>query len=174
MRTSFKGEKGRRRFRCLPCHWSHLADMGVLEMNCPRCGRSIASQGVPLIDRFLAKVEITPSCWLWRGAMDGKGYGNFGAGETGTVKAYKWAFEFYRFVVPEGFELDHLCRNRACVKPDHLEPVTHQVNMSRARKTHCPAGHTYNRDNTWIGDGERHCRICDRDRKRAKRLAREL
>ena len=78
--------------------------------------------------------------------------------------------------VPDGLELDHLCRNRACANPDHLEVVTHDENMRRSvgnnsLKTHCPAGHAYTSENTHVSQGKRSCKTCGRERMRVRRAA---
>lgn len=81
-------------------------------------------------DRFWSKVEKTDGCWLWRGSINSDGYGSFKI-KGRTVKAHGYPWEKKNGQVPRGLELDHLCRNRACVRPDHLEPVTHAVNVQR-------------------------------------------
>lgn len=83
-----------------------------------------------LADRFWSKVEKTDGCWNWTGALNGDGYGSFRVG-AGTVKAHGFTWELANGPVPAGLELDHVCRNRACVRPDHLEAVTHIVNVHR-------------------------------------------
>ena len=85
-------------------------------------------------------------CWIWTASKDRLGYGKFG---RPSVLAYRFSYELHRGKIPSGLELDHLCRNPSCVNPEHLEAVTHRVNMLRgigpsavnARKTHCKQGH---------------------------------
>lgn len=106
---------------------------------------------IPVLDRFWAKVQQTESCWLWTAARDHRGYGEFRVElpPARPAKAHRFAYETLVGPIPDGLELDHLCRNRACVNPDHLEPVTGRVNTLRgesptaqnARKTHCVHGH---------------------------------
>lgn len=87
--------------------------------------------------RFWSKVQILENgCWLWTGAKS-DGYGSFGLEASSvTIGAHVWAYNYCIGLVPTGLELDHLCRNRACVNPQHLEPVTHQVNIQRGLRWH--------------------------------------
>lgn len=119
---------------------------------------------------FMGNVLITESCWEWQGRLDPRGYGRY-AGRL----AHRISYELLRGPIPSGLELDHLCRVRNCVNPDHLEPVTHRENTLRstspsainATKSACPSGHPYDAENTYISPGgDRHCRACNRDRKR--------
>lgn len=136
-----------------------------------------------VLERFLNKCVPEPNsgCWLW---LEGVGNGGYG-----TMSAYgKWygahrlAYELFVGYIPEGMDLDHLCRVRACVNPAHLEPVTRKVNLSRglgAARSHCPNGHEYNHENAYFrANGKKQCRLCARvlDRKRypARRLKLEL
>lgn len=80
--------------------------------------------------RFWAKVEKTEDCWLWTAAANP--YGVFASGFGFQVKAHVWSWEQVNGPVPEGKELDHLCRVKRCVRPDHLEPVTKKQNAERA------------------------------------------
>lgn len=109
-------------------------------------------------------------CIAWIGTKKyGRTYGLFQLGNT-NVRAHRLAFETLRGVVPDGLELDHLCRNPSCVNPDHLEPVTHAENVRRSaspagvnsRKTHCKRGHEFTPENTRIASDGRVCRTCAR------------
>jgi len=123
----------------------------------------------PIIQRFLAKVKKTKSCWNWTGADRGEGYGRFRDGQS-HIYAHRWSYE----QIPEGLTIDHLCRNRMCVNPKHLEPVTIKENVMRgvgiaaknASKTHCKRGHEFNIENTYIRKNQsgtkRRCRTCRR------------
>ena len=123
-------------------------------------------------ERFWSKVAITDWCWLWTGALDSHGYGNFFGPNGHNVGAHRYAYEHQNGPVPDGLELDHLCRIRACCNPAHLEPVTSAENKQRSplfplrpnsRKTHCIRGHPFDATNTRIGrDGSRNCRACGR------------
>jgi hypothetical protein len=77
---------------------------------------------------FMRKVLITESCWLWTGARNGRGYGHFYYGGR-MVKSHRLSFTLLRSQVPDELVIDHLCQNKACVNPDHLEPVTQQLNV---------------------------------------------
>lgn len=70
-------------------------------------------------------------CWLWTGHLDRYGYANFGLGKHRMVKVHRFAYELLVGPIPEGLEIDHLCRVRHCVNPAHMEPVTHAENMAR-------------------------------------------
>lgn len=126
-------------------------------------------------DRFWAKVVKTDGCWGWTAATTSDGRGRFNLRNPARTRyAYGIAYEWLVGPVPEGLELDHLCRNPNCVNPAHLEPVTHQENLRRApdaqfyvnaRKTHCPRGHEYTAENTAYSKRRtRYCKACTRER----------
>lgn len=127
--------------------------------------------------RFLRHVRKTDSCWLWTAWTDPDGYGYFRDGPR-KVGAHRWAYARWVEAIPAHLEIDHLCRVRNCVNPEHLEAVTRRENTLRsesftavnARKTHCPRGHAYTPENTYIYRRSRHCRACNRQAQaRAKR-----
>jgi hypothetical protein len=86
---------------------------------------------VPTV-RFWAKVEKTDGCWLWRACIDYHGYGQFKLGGL-TKLSHVIAWTWENGPVPDGLELDHLCRNALCVRPSHLEAVTHAENVRRGK-----------------------------------------
>lgn len=138
------------------------------------------------VSRFWSKVRKTDGCWLWTAGTQSRGYGAVG---HAPWTAHKTSYLLTGQTIPDGLELDHLCLNKLCVRPDHLEPVTPQVNNQRAHdngqappsplslrnaaKIACPAGHFYSDDNTYTNpQGHRQCRTCKResDRRRNARL----
>jgi hypothetical protein len=119
-------------------------------------------------------------CWIWTASIDKDGYGKFAdkLKIRRTTKAHRVAYAGIVEPIPDGHEIDHLCRNRPCVRPTHLEPVIHHLNLLRSPNTlnsrnrvkiHCPQGHAYTAENTAIGKGgSRKCRIC------VRRVVREI
>lgn len=127
----------------------------------------------PAIDRFVEKVEVTDTgCFIWTGGKVGplRNYGGFYAGrrkygDSGKARAHRWSYETFVGPIPDGLEIDHLCRNGLCVNPDHLEPVDHQANIDRSHgngaKTHCIRGHAFTEENTYRNKrGDRSCKTC--------------
>ncbi len=127
---------------------------------CYRCNRRI--MGEPITDRLRARFQVGDGCWEWTGRRRAENsYGHIGF-QGRNLLAHRLVYELLVGPIPDGHELDHLCRNKGCVNPDHLEVVTHQENMKRlmALKTHCPSGHEYTEANIYWYDGRRLCRRC--------------
>lgn len=132
----------------------------------------------PADERFWAMVDRSAigGCWVWTGCLR-NGYGRLGRTVGGTYRhfqAHRVAYEDARGPVPSGLVLDHLCRNTACVNPEHLQPVTHLQNVRRGLRgnvVRCPKGHPYEGDNLYVipSTGGRMCRVCKRAARRAEK-----
>lgn len=130
---------------------------------------------LPLHQRFWGKVLIGDGCWEWIAGRNHQGYGQFHDAPRHQVQAHRFAYEWIVGPIPDGLELDHLCSNKPCVRPDHLEPVTALINQRRWYPSRCPQGHTYDTVyRTAKGYVGRRCKTCDAAttaRYRAKRGA---
>lgn len=136
-------------------------------------GRHTSTKVRPILERFWEKVERTETCWVWHGAR-GLGYGRFRIYQGLMMTAHRFSFLTHGGYIPDGYTIDHLCKNPACVNPAHMEPVTNGENSMRgegqaaqnARKTHCKHGHEFTDTNTimlWYnGKKRRRCRECSR------------
>lgn len=116
---------------------------------------------------FMQRVDSGDDCWMWTSFIDRDGYGR-----TGDGMAHREAYTLFRGPIPDGMEIDHLCRVRACVNPDHLEVVTHAENVRRgaAARDTCKQGHPYTESTTRYYRGARVCRVCVREAQRRARL----
>jgi hypothetical protein len=139
------------------------------------------------IERFMEKVEPqSDECWGWTATRNKGGYGRFGDSNK-VYPAHRWSYEYHVGPIPEGLDLDHTCHtddkecpggieceHRRCVNPWHLEPVTRKENIRRGRTgawkaaiTHCPQGHEYAAENTYVSPrNQRVCRTCHREKQR--------
>lgn len=129
-------------------------------------------------ERFRSGYAVDPvtGCWNWQRHITPQGYGQFGR----NILAHRVSFEIFKGEMSPKLVVDHLCRNRRCVNPDHLDLVTQQLNAHRGdiinrKKSHCPKGHPYAGANLYVyPDGRRGCEICRqgaRERNAAKAAA---
>ena len=118
------------------------------------------------------------ACWSWPKCVDRSGYGHVFVGEkkrktNRCVKAHRLAYTLLRGEIGDGLVVDHVCKNRKCVNPWHLEQVRQGENLARGAtntsKTHCPQGHEYTEENTYNrSNGNRSCKVCGRARDRVR------
>lgn len=129
------------------------------------------SRLAPYVDQIMQRVDKSGDCWLWTGYVNESGYGMYSTpavlGVTRNGRAHCLVYELHRGEIPAGMVLDHLCRVRHCVNPDHLEPVTNQENIKRsplAFRDKCTSGHPYTEGSFYLDRGARVCKQCKRDR----------
>lgn len=130
---------------------------------------AVAASSAELRFRMKVRIDGRTGCWNWAGAISSNGYGTFA-----KDAAHRWSYRHFVGPIGDGLDLDHLCRNRSCVRPSHLEPVTRSENLlrgyaARGLPTSCKRGHDYTPENTGINptNGRRFCRECGRSAKRA-------
>lgn len=131
------------------------------------------------VGNFWSKVNKTNDCWLWTGFIKPNGYGQCWSGQR-VMYAHRYSYELVYGNIPDKMTIDHLCKNRSCVNPKHMEVVTRGENTLRgdtvsarsALKTHCPSRHAYTTDNTYVkNNGHRVCKTCAKARSQAYREA---
>lgn len=189
------GKQPRRKFCTSKCKNGHrvVARRRTREVLCERCGEtrtlttkvstgsmcrtcaaataSEAARGTnrsTTPEKFEKYTLRAAECWEWTGHKYGNGYGAI-THRGRQVLAHRWAYEHFIGPIPEGLTIDHLCRNRACVNPAHMEPVTGRENTRRAMRSHCIHGHAFDAENTYMHNGKRYCRTCRSERQRNKR-----
>lgn len=145
-----------------------------------RLGHPLGSSAATPKERITRRILIdeTSGCWLWNGTLSASPRSS-GYALVNREYAHRVSYEVFVGPIPEGLEIDHLCRIRHCVNPDHLEPVTRRENLLRgdtfaarnARKTHCPQGHSYSGENLYVYKGGRKCRTCHREAERRRRAS---
>jgi HNH endonuclease len=128
-----------------------------------------------ILDRLADKMLVGDGCWEWTSYKDRNGYGRVYAFKKPGNLAHRIVYELLAGPIPAGLTLDHECKNRGCVRPDHLKPMPLVDNVRRgvtanSLKTHCPRGHPYEGENLYVNSkGRRECRACWRvKRLRAK------
>ena len=131
-----------------------------------------------ILDRFDG-IEDPDGCWIWTGSTTGDGYGQVSL-DSKMVTTHRLMYLIFIGEIADGLELDHLCRNRLCGNPRHLEAVTHRENYMRSpistsvirgSRTHCKRGHLYDEANTYYAtDGSRVCRACQQEHVHKYRL----
>lgn len=128
----------------------------------------VNDRGTPR-ERFATKYTVVGDCWIWTAARSGTDYGFFYAEPGRSRRAHRFAYEEFVGEIPDGMQIDHLCRNRLCVNPDHLEVVDNRENQRRglqvALKTTCARGHEWTPENIYRRPktGAAYCVICHRE-----------
>lgn len=132
-------------------------------------------RGASVEERFWSKVDDSAgpfACWRWIGALNPgpSNYGVMAMSDKRREYAHRISYELSMGTIPPGYEIDHLCRNKQCVNPLHLQVVTASENVRRRpdrKVTHCPAGHPYSGDNLYEHGGRRYCKACKKERRQA-------
>ena len=127
----------------------------------PKPIRAIGSEQVY---RVFRRLKTGMGCWEWIGNKTRDGYGRVTLGKV-EYRVHRVTYTWANGPIPDDLTLDHLCGNKACANPTHLEPVTIAINLARnaGRRTHCKRGHVFDEANTYYPPGKnggRHCRAC--------------
>jgi len=124
--------------------------------------------------RFFAKIEKTESCWLWNGSIMPSGYGQFKLVRTESGYAHRASYEHFVGPIPKELQIDHICKIRNCVNPEHLRVVTPQENCEDHIVSVCRNGHDYTPENTYRHRGKKYCRKCQRLSSKFRRQRRTI
>ncbi len=158
--------------RCGNKFWRQ-ARAGRTERYCSRrCGGLAHEQVRDACFRKKYFVNEDTGCWIWTGVVQKSGYARFGAGGVSgrNVLGHRWSYERHVGPIPDGYEIDHLCRNKSCVNPEHLEAVTHAENARRSKaRMFCKRGHRMLGVNLYEHEGKRRCNACQKLRQKAYR-----
>lgn len=144
--------------------------------------RGVKPRVRPIMERLIEKRRIDENgCWLWCGGLHKNGYASTTTGSRGSREyVHRISYRLHKKEIPEGKDIDHLCRVRHCFNPNHLEAVSRKENIERGvgpgllgtingTKTHCKNGHPFDAENTYFRpSGGRKCRECERQRRKQK------
>lgn len=172
-------------YRCIPCqnfyNREHRRKLILEKLDPAILAKFAYAPTESRLLKFVRKIKpLASGCWRWTGSCHpDNGYPRFWFDRHDDRLAHRIAYEWTGRKIPYGLTIDHLCRNRWCVNPDHLEVVTRGENNLRGnspwainkRKTHCLRGHQFSKENTYLYKGMRHCRECSRIRKYQIRLS---
>lgn len=171
-------------FRCIKCQNKYNKDLSrqkfIKKIN-PILLETFNLIPEKYFTHFLSKIEVTETCWNWKANVHPKSlYGRFWLSKTDYDLAHRLSYKWSIGEIEKDLQLDHLCRNRKCVNPKHLEPVTAKENILRgyspsainARKTHCKNNHELPKEKNKYGS--RQCSICINTKKRERRLNKKL